>query len=513
MRTRTALLAALALVTSLTACAGSDDTESAANYPSQGPGLDDRVRSGRRQRHHGPHDGQHHQGGEAVHRGTSWCENREGGSGATGWGYLFRQKGDGLRHLDDVGVVHHHAAAGRHRLDLRGLHPGRACSPPTTRCSSCPGKSGIKTWRGVGRRSPRTRARSRSAASAPSTSTSSSTRCSPTRPGTRSTTCPTTRRARCRRRCCPAHWTRWSPTRARSSARSRPATMHAAAVHRQRAAAGAAGRTDRRVARLQGPAVHAARPDPAAGRARGGAGVVDRHHEEGRRDRRSGRPYLEENYLVEDVRWGEDFTAYLDDDQRPRSRSSSTRSERCDTMVTLRHEQQREGHPPAPRLGAAARSSSCCCSWRCSPSTPRWASPWSGGPPPAASAPASSRGSSGCLGLALTLVALVQTLRAPADEDETVALEDEVGDADLGQHPRMLVLFLVVVGLPGGDAAPARRDHRLDGVHAGRAQRCSTGAGTCSTWCSAVLLPLGPLPAAADRRSTPACPSGILPRF
>ena len=50
----------------------------------------------------------------------------------------------------------------------------------------------------------------------------------------------------------------------------------------------------------------------------------------------------------------------------------------------------------------------------------------------------------GCLGLALTLVALVQTLRSPSDEDETVELEDEVGDADLGQHPKILVLFLVV---------------------------------------------------------------------
>ena len=48
----------------------------------------------------------------------------------------------------------------------------------------------------------------------------------------------------------------------------------------------------------------------------------------------------------------------------------------------------------------------------------------------------------GCLGLALTLVALVQTLRAPADQDETVELEDEAGEADLGQHPRLLVVFL-----------------------------------------------------------------------
>ena len=52
-------------------------------------------------------------------------ENREGGSGATGWGYLLGQGRHGLRHLHDVGLLHHHAAAGRHRLDLRRLHARR----------------------------------------------------------------------------------------------------------------------------------------------------------------------------------------------------------------------------------------------------------------------------------------------------------------------------------------------------------------------------------------------------
>ncbi|WP_426247184.1 tripartite tricarboxylate transporter TctB family protein [Nocardioides sp. LHG3406-4] len=48
----------------------------------------------------------------------------------------------------------------------------------------------------------------------------------------------------------------------------------------------------------------------------------------------------------------------------------------------------------------------------------------------------------GGLGIVLTLVALVQTVRAPAATDETVPLEDEVGDADLGHHPVPLVLLL-----------------------------------------------------------------------
>ncbi len=53
-------------------------------------------------------------------------ENRDGGSGATGWGYLYGQSGSGLRHLDHVRLVHHHPAPGRHRLGADRLHAGRA---------------------------------------------------------------------------------------------------------------------------------------------------------------------------------------------------------------------------------------------------------------------------------------------------------------------------------------------------------------------------------------------------
>ncbi|WP_157210169.1 tripartite tricarboxylate transporter TctB family protein [Nocardioides aequoreus] len=53
----------------------------------------------------------------------------------------------------------------------------------------------------------------------------------------------------------------------------------------------------------------------------------------------------------------------------------------------------------------------------------------------------------GVAGLAVTLWSLVVTLRAPDVEDETVALEDEVGDADLGKHPRLLALMVLAAAL------------------------------------------------------------------
>jgi len=45
-------------------------------------------------------------------------------------------------------------------------------------------------------------------------------------------------------------------------------------------------------------------------------------------------------------------------------------------------------------------------------------------------------------GLLITLWALVTAIRTPED-DEVVALEDEVGDADLGKHPRLLIIMVV----------------------------------------------------------------------
>lgn len=49
-------------------------------------------------------------------------------------------------------------------------------------------------------------------------------------------------------------------------------------------------------------------------------------------------------------------------------------------------------------------------------------------------------------GLAITLWALVSAIRSPED-DEVVALEDEVGDADLGKHPRLLAIMVVAAGV------------------------------------------------------------------
>ena len=114
----------------------------------------------------------------------------------------------------------------------------------------------------------------------------------------------------------------------------------------------------------------------------------------------------------------------------------------------------------------------------------------------------------GCLGLALTLVALVQTLRSPGTEDETVALEDEVGEADLGKHPRLLrscswprpsslvrrcTLGAIIRGrVPVPHAALLNRGRRLNMRSACAAAR--------------------PLPAVPDALNA-GLPDGILPRF
>ena len=51
----------------------------------------------------------------------------------------------------------------------------------------------------------------------------------------------------------------------------------------------------------------------------------------------------------------------------------------------------------------------------------------------------------GLLALAITLWALVTSLRVGAvdDEDEVIGGEDEAGEADLGKHPRPLLLVIV----------------------------------------------------------------------
>lgn len=49
----------------------------------------------------------------------------------------------------------------------------------------------------------------------------------------------------------------------------------------------------------------------------------------------------------------------------------------------------------------------------------------------------------GLLGLAITLWSLVVALRSSEADDEVVPLEEEVGDADLGKHPRLLTIMVV----------------------------------------------------------------------
>lgn len=49
-------------------------------------------------------------------------------------------------------------------------------------------------------------------------------------------------------------------------------------------------------------------------------------------------------------------------------------------------------------------------------------------------------------GMAITLWALASAIRSP-QADEVVALEDEIGDADLGKHPRLLAIMVLAAGV------------------------------------------------------------------
>ncbi|PKH42105.1 Tripartite tricarboxylate transporter TctB family protein [Nocardioides alpinus] len=52
----------------------------------------------------------------------------------------------------------------------------------------------------------------------------------------------------------------------------------------------------------------------------------------------------------------------------------------------------------------------------------------------------------GVAGVAITLWSLVSAIRCP-EEDEVVALEDEVGEADLGKHPRLLAIMVLAAAV------------------------------------------------------------------
>ena len=155
-------------------CGGGERAADSGNYPSRGHGVDDRVRSGRRQRHHGPHDGRHPPEGRPVPREHRGREPR-GRQRRHRLGLPARPVRHGLRHLHDVRLVHHHAAAGRHRLDLRGLHARGPAGHRRRAAAGARATARSTDLRGLGRATPRTRARSSSAASAPSTSTTSCT--------------------------------------------------------------------------------------------------------------------------------------------------------------------------------------------------------------------------------------------------------------------------------------------------------------------------------------------------
>ena len=252
--------------------------------PVGGHGVDDRVRSRRRQRHHGPHDRRHHPAGRPVpreHRGREprgrqrrhrlglpvrpvrhgYGISTTSGSfittplqADTGWTY------DGLHARGPVGRGQRAAPRARRQ---RASRPGRTGS-------SYAKDKGSVVVGGIGtvnvdyilhaddRRRGRLRDRVRAVQRGGSGADLAALR-RHRRDGLQPRLDPRPDRGRRdERRCC-------SPAAERLEALPR--------------------RADRRGEGHRGPALDAARPDPAAGRARGGAGVVDRHHEGGRGDR------------------------------------------------------------------------------------------------------------------------------------------------------------------------------------------------------------------------------------
>ena len=102
-------------------------------------------------------------------------ENREGGSGATGWGYLLGQSGTGYGISTTSGsfiTTPLQADTGWTYDDFTPVGPAGSGQRPAADARA----ERDHRPRGLGRATPRTRARSSSAASAPSTSTTSCTR-------------------------------------------------------------------------------------------------------------------------------------------------------------------------------------------------------------------------------------------------------------------------------------------------------------------------------------------------
>ena len=175
--------------------------------------LDDRLRPGRRQRHHGPDPDRHHQQARPVSRGHRRREPR-GRQRRGGLGLSLQPGRQSLSHLHYQRQLHHHAAPGRHALGARRTSPRSRCSPPTTSCSWSTATPTSTASRSSSSR--RRRSRPRSAASARSTSTSLCRPCSRRRRASSSSTCPSMRKASSPPRCCRTPSTRSSRTPGRS---------------------------------------------------------------------------------------------------------------------------------------------------------------------------------------------------------------------------------------------------------------------------------------------------------
>ena len=303
------------------------------------------------------------------------------------------------------------------------------------------------------------------------------TRCWPSRPATRSSTCPSTRRASSRPRCSPAPSTPWSPTRARSSARSSPATWPLLFTADERLEALPDVPTDQELGFEGIPSMPRGMILPPDAPAEAQEWWIETMKKVVETD--EWKAYIEENYLAEDIRWGEDFRDVPRRDAGP-VRDDLKERARCDLCS---HERDHV------RLGAAGR-------WRRPTGRTLFFARAAGragdlhpdglragvaGPSPAGSARASSRGSSASWRSLIMLWALVRkpARRRVDDEDEVCAGEDEAGEADLGQHPVPLLLRRSSRRRrPARHVRLARRDRRRRASSCWRAVRCSTAGGT-----------------------------------
>ncbi len=117
----------------------------------------------------------------------------------------------------------------------------------------------------------------------------------------------------------------------------------------------------------------------------------------------------------------------------------------------------------------------------------------------------------GAASLLITAWSLVAAIRDPEAEDEVVALEDEVGDADFGKHPKLLTIMVVamvaftatLVSLGAIVSTAAFLILMLTLLNRGR---------TVLNVCIAVALPLG-MYLLFQSLLNAGLPEGILPRF